>query len=75
VSIRRLAPVSVRRGGPPAAGAFKPVISSYLPRAYAWRLFRIRNKRHYSGRRIIPQWHPVYGKNTENSVTLITGRD
>jgi len=28
VSIRRLAPVSVRRDGPPAAGAFHPVISS-----------------------------------------------
>ena len=32
VSIRRLAPVSVRRAGPPAAGAFQPVSSSYLSR-------------------------------------------
>ena len=40
VSIRRLAPVSVRRAGPPAAGAFQPVSSSYLSRAYPWRLFR-----------------------------------
>ena len=45
-SIRRFAPVSERRGGPPAAGAFQPVISSYLSRAYPWVLFRIRNKRH-----------------------------
>ena len=37
VSIRRLTPVSVRRAGPPAAGAFQPVISSYLSRAYPWR--------------------------------------
>ena len=28
LSIRRLAPVSDRCGGPPAAGAFQPVISS-----------------------------------------------
>ena len=37
VSIRRLAPVSERHGDPPAAGAFQPVISSYLSRAYPWR--------------------------------------
>ena len=30
VSIRRRAPVSERCEGPPAAGAFQPVISSYL---------------------------------------------
>ena len=38
-------------------------------------LSRMHGLRHYSGGRIIPKWHPIYGKKAGIPVVSITGRD